>query len=744
MFVVMNLAFARMMPASSKFADQKMDIKPEPITIAVAGNPNSGKTTLFNALTGSNQYVGNWPGVTVEKKEGRLIENPDIMLVDLPGIYSLSTNSLEEKLARDYLLESNPDAIINIVDGTNLERNLYLTTQLAELGIPMVLAINMMDEVKKSGTRIDSIALGETIGLPIVEVSALRSTQIDDLVKVATELAREKRKLPPLHRFSGGVEHALGHIEEVALHDLSEHKQRWYALMLFQRNELVGEKLGLSEELINHIEQDIQQCELEYDDDSYGIVATERYDLIADVLNKVYVRGELSGSNQIDRVVTNRWLALPIFALIMFIVYYVSVSTIGATMTDWTNEVLFGAIILPRVSALLIQWNVASWLQGLLVDGILAGVGSVLSFLPQMSVLFLFLTAMEYSGYMARVAFIMDRMFRKFGLSGNSFIPMLIGSGCTVPAIMATRTIESEQDRRMTVITTSFIPCGAKLPVIALIAGAFFGEKGWVAFGAYFLGIMAVVVSGLILKKMPMFQGEPKPFVMELPTYRWPTFRSIITTTWDRLSSFVKKAGTVILLATIVIWFTTFFGWMDGRFVMLEAAQINQSVMAAIGNSFAWIFKPLGWGEWRPVVAAVSGLLAKETVVSSFGIFYGFAQIADNGKEIWASMRAAFTPLTSVSFLIFVLLSAPCVAAIGAIRREMNSWKWTMFAIVYMTGFGYLVAFIVYQIGFWWQGNQFSMGTTVALAVVVLLLWLVFKPKADTNSALKGVQGIRC
>ncbi len=698
------------------------------VTVALAGNPNSGKTTLFNALTGSNQYVGNWPGVTVEKKEGRLTKDLDVVLVDLPGIYSLSTNSLEEEIARDYLLASSPDAIINIVDGTNLERNLYLTTQLAELGIPMVLAINMMDEVAKTGCEIDSAALGEAIGLQVVEVSALHSTQIDDLVGLAIGLAQEKRKVPPLHRFSGGVENALGHIEEVALGEFPEHMQRWYAVKLFERNEAVRAELGLTEELSDHIEQIVQQCELEFDDDSYGIIATERYDFLTAVLKKVYVRGEHLGSNRIDQVVTNRWLALPIFALIMAVVYYVSVSTVGAAMTDWTNESLFGEIILPWVSASLAEWKVASWLQGLLINGILAGVGSVLSFLPQMAVLFLFLTVMEFSGYMARVAFIMDRLFRKFGLSGNSFIPMLISSGCSVPAIMATRTIESEQDRRMTVITTSFIPCGAKLPVIAMIAGAFFGENGWVAFGAYFLGIMAVVVSGLMLKKTPLFQGEPEPFVMELPAYRWPSFKSVLTTTWDRVSSFVKKAGTIILLATMVIWFATYFGWLDGRFQMLAADQIDHSIMAAIGNSVAWLFNPLGWGEWRPVVAAVTGLLAKETVVSSFGIFYGFAEVAETGQEIWGSLRAAFSPLTSVSFLIFVLLSAPCVAAIGAIKREMNSPWWTAFAVWYMTAFGYGIALIVYQLGIWFQGNAFSLGTGLALSLLGVMLWMIFKP----------------
>lgn len=710
------------------------------VTIAVAGNPNSGKTTLFNALTGSNQYVGNWPGVTVEKKEGRLIGNPDVVLVDLPGIYSLSTNSLEEELARDYLLDSNPDAIINIVDGTNLERNLYLTTQLAELGIPMVLTINMIDEVVKTGCKIDSSALGEAIGLPVVEVSALHATQIDDLARVATELAQKERKIPTIHRFSGGVENALGHIEEIALHDLPGQKQRWYAVKLFERNEHTQTELGLSEELISHIEQDIQQCESELDDDSYGIIATERYDFITDVLKKVYVRGKLSSSNRIDQVLTNRWLALPIFALIMFAIYYVSISTVGSTTTDWINETLFGDIIIPQASAALIGWDVAKWLQGLLIDGILAGIGSLLSFLPQMTVLFLFLTTMEFSGYMARVAFIMDRMFRKFGLSGNSFIPMLIGSGCSVPAIMATRAIESEQDRRMTVITTSFIPCGAKLPVISMIAGAFFGEKGWVAFGAYFLGIMAVVVSGLILKKTRLFKNEPKPFVMELPAYRWPLLKNVLITTLDRVSSFVKKAGTIILLATIFIWFATFFGWVDGHFQMLEAQQIDLSIMAAIGNSVAWIFKPLGWGEWRPVVAAISGFLAKETVVSSFGIFYGFAEVAESGQEIWNSMRAAFTPLTSISFLIFVLLSAPCVAAIAAIQREMNSLKWTIFAVGYMTTLGYVVALIVYQLGIWSQGNRFSLGTGVALTVVAALLWLIFRPIPAVSGTLRQVK----
>ena len=710
------------------------------ITIAVAGNPNSGKTTLFNALTGSNQYVGNWPGVTVEKKEGVLIGHPEVILVDLPGIYSLSTNSLEEELARDYLLESNPDAIINIVDGTNLERNLYLTTQLAELGIPMVLAVNMMDEVEKSGAKIDGTMLGKAFGVPVVEISALRETQIDELATIAMGTAQKKGHLLPMHRFSGGVEHALGHIEEVALHDQPEHKQRWYAVKLFERNELVQAELGLSTALKAHIEQDIRQCEMEYDDDSDSIIASERYDFIEEVLEKVTVRkkaGDLSPSDRIDRVVTNRWLALPIFALVMFVVYYVSVNSIGAGMTEWTNDKLFGQIILPAISGKLANWGVAGWLQGLLVDGILAGVGSVLSFLPQMVVLFLLLGLLEFSGYMSRVTFILDRMFRKFGLSGKSFIPMLIGSGCSVPGIMASRTIENEHARRMTVITTSFIPCGAKLPVISMIAGTFFGGKGWVAFGAYFLGIAAVVISGLILKKTALFQGEPSPFVMELPAYRWPSFKCILITTWDRVSSFVKKAATVILLATIVIWFMTFFGWVDGRFQMLEASQINHSILAAIGTAIAWIFRPLGWGEWRPVMAALSGLVAKETVVSSLGIFYGFSEVAVGGQEMWTSLRMAFSTLSATSFLIFVLLSAPCIAAISTIRREMNSAMWTLFAVGYMTTVGYVVALMVYQLGIWLKEGMFTLWTGITLAVIGVVLWLIFRPSPKAGSALK-------
>jgi len=707
------------------------------VKIAVAGNPNSGKTTLFNALTGSNQYVGNWPGVTVERKEGVLTGHPDVVLVDLPGIYSLSTNSLEEELARDYLLESNPDAIINIVDGTNLERNLYLTTQLAELGIPMVLAINMMDEVEKSGVKIDSKALGNAFGVPVVEISALRETQIDELARVAVQTALTKGHLHPKHRFSGGVEHALGHIEEVALHDHPEHKQRWYAVKLFERNELVEAELGIPADLKAHIEQDIRHIEQEYDDESDSIIASERYDFIESVLERVTARkkaGALSPSDQIDRIVTNRWLALPIFAVIMFAVYYVSVNTVGSHLSDWIKNHLFGQIILSAVSGKLAEWGVAAWLRGLLVDGVLAGVGSVLSFLPQMAVLFLFLSLLEYSGYMARVAFIMDRMFRKFGLSGKSFIPMLIGSGCGVPAIMAARTIENENDRRMTVITTSFIPCGAKLPVIAMIAEAFFGGRGWVAFGAYFLGIAAVVISGIILKKTPLFKGEAAPFVMELPAYRLPSLKSILITTWDRVSSFVKKASTIILLAAILLWFVTYFGWVDGRFQMLERAQIDNSIVAAFGNLIAWFFKPLGWGEWRPVVAALSGLVAKETVVTSFGIFYGFSEAAEAGHNAWAGLRASFTPLAGASFLVFVLLSAPCIAAISSIRQEMNSPKWTAFAVGYMSLVGYMTALVIFQIGTWLQ-TGFSFWTGIALGYIALVLWLMLRPAPTARRA---------
>lgn len=711
------------------------------IKIAVAGNPNSGKTTLFNALTGSNQYVGNWPGVTVEKKEGRLIKNPDVILVDLPGIYSLSTNSIEETIAKNFLLEANPDAIINIVDGTSLERNLYLTTQLAELGIPMVLAINMMDVVEKCGGKIDSTAIGSAFGMPVVEISALKETQIDQLIKVAMETANKKGYTAPHHRFSGGVEHTLGHIEELILHDQPEQKQRWYAVKLFERNELIQEELGLTPEILAHIEKDIQLCEKEIEDDSDSIIAAERYDFIAEVLGDACQRrqaGDLSSSDRIDQVVTNRWLALPIFALVMFAVYYLSISSVGQLMTSWTNDYLFGEIILPTVSRWLVEWGVAVWLQGLLVDGILGGVGAVLGFLPQMAVLFLFLSLLEFSGYMARVAFIMDKLFRRFGLSGKSFIPMLIGSGCSVPAILAARTIEDEQDRRMTVIITSFIPCSAKLPVIAMIAGAFFGGKGWISFGAYFLGIAAVIISGLILKKTRYFSKGAAPFVMELPAYRWPSLKSVLITTWDRVSSYVKKATTIILLASILIWFSTYFGWVDGQFQMLERLQLDKSILARAGNSIAWIFKPLGWGEWKPVVAALTGLVARETIVSTFGIFYGFADVAESGQEIWVNLRAAFTPLSSASFLIFILLSPPCFAAISSIRREMNSSKWTLFAVSYMTALGYVTALIVYQLGSWISGADFNLWTGIALSFVAVLIWLLFRPAPRKRATLQN------
>jgi ferrous iron transport protein B len=555
------------------------------------------------------------------------------------------------------------------------------------------------------------------------------------------EVANKKGHMAPLHRFSGGVEHTLGHIEELVLHDQPEHKQRWYAVKLFERNELTIEELKLSQELLDHIEKDIQQCEQEFDDDSDSIIAAERYDFIAEVLEKAYKRrltGDFAPSDRIDQVVTNRWLALPIFALIMFTVYYISISSVGDLMTTWTNDVLFGEIILPTTSRWLATWGVAEWLQGLLVDGILGGVGAVLGFLPQLTVLFLFLSLLEFSGYMARVAFIMDRLFRRFGLSGKSFIPMLIGSGCSVPAIMAARTIEDEQDRRMTVITTSFIPCSAKLPVIAMIAGAFFGGKGWVSFGAYFLGIAAVVITGILLKKTPYFSKGAAPFVMELPAYRLPSLKCVLITTWDRVSSYVKKATTIILLASIVIWFSTYFGWVNGQFQMLDTMQIDHSILARLGNSIAWIFAPLGWGEWKPVVAALTGLVAKETVVSTFGIFYGFAEVAESGQEIWTNLRAAFTPLSSASFLIFILLSAPCFAAIGAIKREMNSAKWTIFAVSYMTGLGYLLALIVYQVGGWLTSGVFTLWTAIALSLTAILIFLLLRPQAGRKVSLQN------
>ena len=708
-----------------------MDIK-----IALAGNPNAGKTTLFNALTGSNQYVGNWPGVTVEKKEGRLKGHKDVVIMDLPGIYSLSPYTLEEVVARNYLVKERPDAILNIVDGTNLERNLYLTTQLTELGIPVVVAINMMDVVKKNGDKINLPELARELGVKVVEISALKGTGIMDAAEAALDAAKNGKTVP-MHSFSGVVEHAIAHIEEAALHDLPEEMQRWYAIKIFERDEKVLETLSISKEVLTHIEKDIEAAEKELDDDAESIITNERYVYIASIIKgclKKKTKG-LSVSDKIDKVVTNRWLALPIFALVMFLVYYVSVSTIGAVLTDWTNDSLFGdswsffGIEVPGIPALvesgLDAIGCADWLKGLIVDGIVGGVGAVLGFVPQMLVLFIFLAFLEGCGYMARVAFIMDRIFRKFGLSGKSFIPMLIGTGCGVPAIMASRTIENERDRRMTIMTTTFIPCGAKLPIIALIAGALFDGAWWVAPSAYFVGIAAIIVSGIILKKTKLFSGDPAPFVMELPAYHWPTVGSILRSMWERAWSFIKKAGTVILLSAILLWFLQAFGFEDGGFGMVE--DLNNSILAKIGSAICWIFAPLGWGFWQAAVATITGLIAKENVVSTFGILFGFAEVAEDGAEIWGTMQSFYTALSGYSFLVFNLLCAPCFAAMGAIKREMNNTKWFWIAVGYQCGFAYVVSLIIYQLGSLFAGTGSILGSIVGFAALAALIYLLVR-----------------
>ena len=680
------------------------------IRIALAGNPNCGKTTLFNALTGANQFVGNWPGVTVEKKEGKLKGNKEVTIVDLPGIYSLSPYTLEEVVARNYLISERPDAILNIIDGTNLERNLYLTTQLLEMGIPVTVAVNMMDIVQKRGDKLNASRLSKELGCPVVEISALKGTGVKEAAEQAVKAASAKAAVTPKHSFSGSVEHAIAHIEEAVLHDYPEEQQRWYAIKLFERDEKVREQLKLGADVVSHIEQDIIACENEYDDDAESIITNERYTYITGIIDgcqtKAKTKDNLTLSDKIDRIVTNRWAALPIFAIVMFIVYYISVTTVGTWVTDWTNDGLFGESwsffgmevpgIPTLIGGLLEALHCADWLSGLILDGIVAGVGAVLGFVPQMLVLFIFLAFLEGCGYMARVAFIMDRIFRKFGLSGKSFIPMLIGTGCGVPGIMASRTIENERDRRMTVMTTTFIPCGAKLPIIALIAGAIFNDSWWVAPLSYFIGVAAVVVSGIFLKRTKMFKGDPAPFVMELPAYHLPTVGSILRSMWERGWSFIKKAGTIILLSTIVIWFATYFGFVDGQFMMLDDSQIDNSILAYIGKGLAWIFIPLGWGTWRNAVAAITGLVAKENVVGTFGILYGFAEVAENGSEIWGNLAASFTPAAALSFLVFNLLCAPCFAAMGAIKREMNNRKWFWFAIGYQTVFAYLVALVIY------------------------------------------------
>ncbi|HBR35570.1 MAG TPA: ferrous iron transport protein B [Firmicutes bacterium] len=702
------------------------------VKIALAGNPNSGKTTLFNSLTGSNQYVGNWPGVTVEKKEGRLKNKKEAMLIDLPGIYSLSPYTLEEVVARNYLLTERPDAIINIVDGTNLERNLYLTTQLLELGIPVVIAVNMMDVVNKRGDQIDLAKLGKELGCEVVGISALRGKGIIEVAQRAVTLAQTGKGTPCAHRFDAKVEAALAAIGVKLEPEIPQEQKRFYTIKLFERDEKIVGQL----KTIPNVEPIIAEVETELDDDSESIITSARYTYIASLIKdsqRKKNKEKLTTSDQIDQIVTNRWLALPIFAVVMFLVYYVSVTTVGTFLTDWTNEVLFGEIIPPAVENFLVSINCAPWLQGLILDGIIGGVGAVLGFVPQMFVLFFFLAFLEDSGYMARIAFIMDRIFRKFGLSGKSFIPILIGTGCGVPGIMASRTIENERDRRMTIITTTFIPCGAKLPIIALIAGALFGGTWWVAPSSYFLGIAAIIVSGIILKKTKMFAGNPAPFVMELPAYHWPALTNVFRSMWERGSSFIKKAGTIILLSSIFVWLTSNFGVVEGKFSPVE--DLSDGFLAVLGNVFAWLFKPLGWGTWQAAVATLTGLVAKENVVGTFGIIYGFAEVAEDGVEIWGTLANSFTPLSAYSFLVFNLLCAPCFAAIGAIKREMNNAKWTWFALLYQTGFAYAVSFGVYQLGNLFAGHGFSTGTAIATLLVVLLLYLLFKPyKKSTHS----------
>ncbi len=790
------------------------------LRIALAGNPNSGKTTLFNALTGSNQFVGNWPGVTVEKKEGKLKKHSDVILTDLPGIYSLSPYTLEEVVARDYLIGERPDAILNIVDGTNLERNLYLTTQLTELGIPVVIAINMMDVVRRNGDQINVAELSRALGCRIVEISALKGMGIAEAADAAIEVAHSGKTIP-MHTFSGVVEHALAHIEEAAVHNLPPEQQRWYAVKLFERDEKVLTQLELDASVLGHMEADIKAAEAEWDDDAESIITNERYVYIASLLKGCYKKhhtGKLSTSDKIDKVMTNRWLALPIFAVVMFIVYFVSVSTVGTWATDWANDGVFGegwylfgigsadyqeatnaytetgavkdafevaaaqaglepdqaeyvtataylydddgnvaeeipvtytsylavaeqeepvpgdyGVWIPGVPVLLGEWleqvHCADWLQGLLLDGIVAGVGAVLGFVPQMLVLFLFLAFLERCGYMARIAFVMDRIFRKFGLSGKSFIPMLVGTGCGVPGIMASRTIENERDRRMTIMTTTFIPCGAKLPIIALIAGAMFSGAPWVAPSAYFVGILAIVLSGILLKKTKLLSGDPAPFVMELPAYHLPTMGSLLHSMWERAWSFIKKAGTIILLATILIYVTSNFGWAGGSFGMVEE---SQSILVAIGNAICVIFAPLGWGNWQGAVATITGLIAKENVVGTFGVLFGgFDEVAENGWQVWSNMREVFTPLAAYSFLVFNLLCAPCFAAMGAIKREMNSAKWTAIAIAYQCAFAYVVSLVIYQLGMLVTGSGNVIGSIAAFLLVAVILYLLARPERD-------------
>ena len=797
------------------------------IKIALAGNPNSGKTTLFNALTGSNQFVGNWPGVTVEKKEGRLKKHEDVVIMDLPGIYSLSPYTLEEVVARNYLIDQRPDAILNIIDGTNLERNLYLTTQLTELGIPVVVAINMMDVVRKNGDQINVAELSRELGCKVVEISALKGDGVMEAAQAAVEAAATAKTVP-MHTFSGPVEHAIAHIEEAAVHDLPEEQQRWYAIKIFERDDKVLEQLKIDPTVMTHIEEDIKAAEKELDDDAESIITNERYVYIAQLIKGCYkqkkAKGELSASDKIDRVVTNRWLGLPIFALVMFLVYWIAMVAVGAPATDWANDGVFGdgwhllgidggynevadtygeaslivdgyeayieehgalaadgtftydvedeeTLAVTTETATLADYEAAKatlaeigdepdpadygvwvpgipvligdaldaagtpdWLNGLILDGIVAGVGAVLGFVPQMLVLFLMLAFLEACGYMARIAFVLDRVFRKFGLSGKSFIPMLIGVGCGVPGVMASRTIENERDRRMTIMTTTFIPCGAKVPFIAMIAGALFGGSAWVSTSAYFIGMAAIILSGIMLKKTRMFAGDPAPFVMELPAYHWPTLGNVLRSMWERGWSFIKKAGTIILLSTIFVWFTTYFGWVDGTFRMLDESEIDSSILAAIGGAIAWIFKPLGWGNWQAAVASITGLVAKENIVGTLGILYG-----GGDGTVYDAMAQAFTGITAYSFLVFNLLCAPCFAAIGAIKREMNNAKWTWFAIGYQCGLAYVVALMINQFGGLFTGNVNVPGVIAAFLLLAGILYMLFRPYKEATKLRAAV-----
>jgi len=795
------------------------------LRIALAGNPNSGKTTLFNALTGSNQFVGNWPGVTVEKKEGKLKGHDGVIITDLPGIYSLSPYTLEEVVARNYLIGTRPDAILNIIDGTNLERNLYLTTQLTELGIPVVLAVNMMDVVRKNGDKIDVAELSRQLGCPVVEISALKGDGVKEAAETAIKAAKSGKTIP-MHKFSGPVEHAIAHIEEAAVHTMPEEQQHWYAIKVFERDDKVLESLNIPADVKAHIEQDIEAAEKELDDDAESIITNERYVYIAEVIKACYKKknaGALTSSDKIDKIVTNRWLGLPIFAAVMFLVYWIAMVAVGAPATDWANDGLFGdgwhlfgigsaaynevaeqygdasAIVdgydayveengaapegeftyevedeetleiteetatlkdyekalatldeigdepdpadygvwVPGIPVLignaLEAAGAAEWLSGLILDGIVAGVGAVLGFVPQMLVLFLLLAFLEACGYMARIAFVLDRVFRKFGLSGKSFIPMLIGVGCGVPGVMASRTIENERDRRMTIMTTTFIPCGAKVPFIAMIAGAIFGGSPWVSTSAYFIGMAAIVISGIMLKKTRMFSGDPAPFVMELPAYHWPTLGNVLRSMWERGWSFIKKAGTIILLSTIFVWFTTYFGWVDGQFQMLSEDQIDYSILAAIGGAICWIFAPLGWGNWQATVASITGLVAKENIVGTLGILYGAGE-----GTVWQHIGAAFTPITGYSFLVFNLLCAPCFAAIGAIKREMNNAKWTWFAIGYQCVFAYAVALMINQFGALFTGSVNVIGLIFALLVLAFIIYMLFFKKYTEATRLSG------